>query len=435
MHHRSTPHQYLLRGLVLPALLLAIALITAPAATAGAQVGRGRLRGMEAAATCALPLVHDHYVGFHVGVPSGWTLSTFNGAIAVSRDTGSSETALLYPALLTAGLTPARFMAAAEKTIGQIAAAAGTTLAFRPLRPAGPLPRAAVGGQHVATGVRGQAGIVLVRTQTALATQQIVFYAFWTPSARYAADGPILSRIAPCYAPEPGMLFRIYQDQVFAFSLPLDWQVANEGQDSLDLVGAANQAWASYLLTLLPPSAGVTGPRSLLLYVFARAHIQIGRILSSSDGPQQSEPNGSVQQQQIVEFTGTYLGHAVHGLVAVLSDVGTADTTGVLRLGMATVGAWNGVNSGLIRLMSSIQHNDAQDQATWAHLIQHIEQNDQQVQQFDDVIRNVQDVRDPETGTVYEAPYDAYDPTGPQGPGYYLNKGKALVKLTPVNHQ
>src|SRR5581483_1810113 len=172
-----------------------------------------------------------------------------------------------------------------------------------------------------------------------------------------------------------------------------------EGQDSIDLVGEAHQAWASYLLTLLPPGSGVTGPRSLLLYVFAHAGIQISHILSSTDGPQRPQQNGAVQQQEIVEFTGTYAGHAVHGLVAVLSDVGTADTTGVLRLGMATVGAWNGVNSGLIRLMSSIQHNDAQDQAQWAHLTQRMEQNDQQTQQFDNVIRNVQDVQDPATGT------------------------------------
>lgn len=424
---------FLPRGVGLLALLLIIAM--APAATTSARAARGAAPGMEAASACALPLVRDHYVGFHLGVPGGWTLSTFNGAIAVSRDTSGAEAVVLYPALLTAGLTPARFMAAAEQAIGQIAAATGTTLAFHPLRPSGQLPRATVTGRHGAAGVSGQAGILLVRDQTALAARQVVFYVFWTPSARYAADRPILSGIAPCYGPEAATLFRLYQDQVFAFSLPLGWQVANEGQDSIDFVGEARQAWASYLLTLLPPSAGVTGPRSLLLYVFAHAHIQITHILSSTDGPQQPQRNGSVQQQEIVEFTGTYAGRAVHGLVAVLSDVGTADTTGVLRLGMATVGKWNAVNSGLIRLMTSIQHNDAQDQAQWAHLTQRIEQNDQQTQQFDNVLRNVQDVEDPATGTVYEAPYDAYNPDGPEGPGYYLDKGGILVRLRQVNHQ
>lgn len=436
MNHRSTtPHQHLLRGLGLPALLLAIAISIMPVATASAHAARNAPRGMEAAAACALPLVRDHYVGFHIGVPDGWTLSTFNGAIALSRDTSGSEAAMLYPALLTAGLTPARFMAAAEKTIGQIAAAIGITLAFRPLSPAGHLPRAAVSGRHGSASVRGQAGILLVPDHTALAAQQVVFYVFWTPSARYAADHASLSGIAPCYGPEPGTLFRLYQDQVFAFSLPLGWQVTNEGQDSIDLVGEAQQAWASYLLTLLPPGSGVTGPRSLLLYVCARAGIQIAHILSSTDGPAQPQQNGAVQQQEIVEFTGTYAGRAVHGLVAVLSDVGTADTTGVLRLGMATVGTWNAVNSGLIRLMTSIQHNDAQDQAQWAHLTQQMEQNDQQTQQFDNVLRGVQDVQDPATGTVYEAPYDSYDLNGPDGPGYYIDKSGTLVKLTPVNHQ
>ncbi len=433
MHHPAPRQQPRLQGRRLAVLLLALGL--APAATASAHAAHTVPRRMEAAAACALPLVHDHYVGFHIGVPGGWTLSTFNGAIAVSRDPSGAEAALLYPALMTAGLTPAHFMAAAEKAIGPIASATGTTLSFRPLRSAGSLPRATVSGRHGAVGVRGQAGLRLVRDHTALATQQIVFYVYWTPAARDAADRSILSAIAPCYGPEPGTLFRLYQDQVFAFSLPLGWQVSNEGQDSIDLVGEGQQAWASYLLTLLPPSAGVTGPRSLLLYVCARAGIQIGHILSSSDGPRQPQQDGAVQQQEIVEFTGTYASHAVHGLVAVLSDVGTADTTGVLRLGMATVGRWNAVNSGLIRLMTSIQHNDAQDQAQWAHLTQRLEQNDQQVQQFDNVLRNVQDVQDPATGTVYEAPYDAYDPNGPDGPGYYLDKSGTLVKLTPVNHQ
>jgi hypothetical protein len=47
----------------------------------------------------------------------------------------------------------------------------------------------------------------------------------------------------------------------------------------------------------------------------------------------------------------------------------------------------------------------------------------------------VQDVQDPATGTIYQAPYDAYDPNGPDGPGYYLNKGGTLVRLNVINHE
>jgi hypothetical protein len=44
---------------------------------------------------CPLPLVHDVYDGFHVGVPSGWDLSTMGGEISVAPSPGSPEGVLL----------------------------------------------------------------------------------------------------------------------------------------------------------------------------------------------------------------------------------------------------------------------------------------------------------------------------------------------------
>jgi len=90
---------------------------------------------------------------------------------------------------------------------------------------------------------------------TALAAQQIVFYVFWTPAARYAADRAILSGIAPCYGPEPGTLFRLYQDQVFAFSLPLGWQVATGSfitQNDVDQAAKVCDLGAAVISSLFP---------------------------------------------------------------------------------------------------------------------------------------------------------------------------------------
>jgi hypothetical protein len=428
----SSLHRLRLPGLALTILLLALAVVPATAAPAPLA----RLFGPPAArAACGLPLVHDHYVGFHIGVPAGWDLSTFNGAIAVSKDSAGTEAALLYPALLTKGLTPARFFAAARTTVQQIAAAAGSTLTFHLTSQPGQLPQASVTARVGVVSEQGHAAILVVPAQTALAVRQVVFAVYWAPPARLAAERARLARIAACYGPEPGTLYRLYQDQVFAFALPVGWQVADEGQDSIDLVGDARHALAGYLLTLLPASAGVTTPRSLLTYVFGQAHIRLDRILWSTDGPRHPQANGAVQQQEIVEFTGQYNGNAVHGLASVLSDAGSAVTTGVLRLGLARVDQWNAVNSGLIRVMTGIQHKTTQDQAQWAHVTQQWEKFDQTTQQFDNVIRGVQDVQDPATGTVYEAPYDTYRPTGPDGPGYYLDQGGTLVKLQPLHHQ
>ena len=61
-----------------------------------------------AAAGCTLPLTHDALDGFHIGVPSGWDLFTFNSTIVVSKDPSlNTEETNVTPVLMTPGLTPA----------------------------------------------------------------------------------------------------------------------------------------------------------------------------------------------------------------------------------------------------------------------------------------------------------------------------------------
>jgi hypothetical protein len=72
-----------------------------PAAAAATEAASAQV----SAASCPLPLVHDIYDGFHVGVPSGWDLSTMNSEIAVEPSPSSPEGVILYPALLTGGTT------------------------------------------------------------------------------------------------------------------------------------------------------------------------------------------------------------------------------------------------------------------------------------------------------------------------------------------
>src|SRR5271169_1910512 len=61
--------------------------------------------------SCSLPLTHDGYQGFHVGVPAGWDLSTLDGTVSVAKNTSGTEAALIYPAALTSSLTPSSFFA------------------------------------------------------------------------------------------------------------------------------------------------------------------------------------------------------------------------------------------------------------------------------------------------------------------------------------
>jgi hypothetical protein len=371
------------RVLLLAALVLVAAPFAAPAAGTVAAAG-----------TCSLPLTHDRYDGFHIGVPAGWGLSSFNDTIAVTRDPSATEMAVVYPALLTHGLTPASFYAAYSRVLEQYAATDHNQLSFRLTSAAGQLPQAVVTGRAGRVQVAGRATVTVLHYATAIAASEVVFSAYWAPTARLAADSTLLAGIGRCYGPEAGTVYQVVQDQVFAFALPQGWKVSDEGQDNVDIVGDGGQADASYLLTLLPTSEAGTTPRSLLDAVLGRLHIQVTRFISSSDTPLQQNASGGVSGEEVDEFTGQFAGKAVHGLVYVTSSAGGSVTSGVLRLGLANATAWNGVNSGLIKVMTSIQHSAGQDAAQWHHLTSQWQQFNQTTQQFDDVLNGVQEVQD-----------------------------------------
>jgi hypothetical protein len=423
MNKTTRPSRALLRRLLLPAVLVLVgAPFAAPAGT------------MAASGPCSLPLTHDRYDGFHIGVPAGWGLSTFNDTIAVTRDPSAAEMAVVYPALLTNGLTPASFYAAYSRVLEQYAATDHNQLSFHLTSTAGQLPQAVVTGRAGNVQVAGRATVTVLHYATALAASEVVFSAYWAPTTRLAADSTLLAGIGRCYGPEAGTIYQVVQDQVFAFALPQGWKVSDEGQDNVDIVGDGGHADASYLLTLLPTSEAGATPRSLLNAVFGRLHIQVTRFISSSNTPLQQNASGGMSGEEVDEFTGQFAGKAVHGLVYVTSSAGGSVTSGVLRLGLADATAWNGVNSGLIKVMTSIQHSTGQDAAQWQHLTSQWQQFSQTTQQFDDVLNGVQEVQDPTTGQVYAAPYDTYETNGPDGAGYYLQKGGFQQRLQEVSN-
>ncbi len=425
----------LTRGLTLLALMLATVGLTAGQApdSAYAQAAAQRA-GAPAASTCSLPLIHDSYDGFHVGVPAGWNLSTINDTILLTKDPSGAEAALVYPAVQTNGLTPARFFAAYSHLLQQSVAAAGGSLSFRMVGTSGGLPQAAVIERNGRVTVQGRAVVTLLRRQTARGAYLLVFSAYWAPASRLAADAAMLAAIGPCYGPEAGTLYQVYQDQVFAFALPLGWQVTNEGQDNLDLIGDGKRAKVSYLAMVAQSSQVGTTPTSVLNAVFSPAHIQIDRVLSSVNlGSQQTVTGGQASGERL-EFLGRYSNVAIHGLVYVEIAVDGSISSGVLRVAMATRDRWNADNSGLIKVMTSIRHSMAQDNQQYQHLTQQWQHFAQTTQQFDDVLNGVEEVRDPTTGTVYAAPYDSYKVNGPDGPGYYVNDGGFQQRLQPVSN-
>lgn len=391
--------------------------LSAPSRAAGIAATSG-------GSACPLPLTHDTYDGFHIGVPSGWYLSTLQGAIAVSASPSGTLGSLLYPALLTKGLTATSFFSSYMRYQQRLVSQEGGSLSFQLGQPRGGLPTASISLSSGQTHLRGGATVMVLPLRTQLASQEAVFFAYWAPTASLSANAGLLTAIGRCYGPERADLFQVFQDQVFTYIMPPRWTVLDEGQDDIDLRGP-QASRVSYVLYGILPGNGVSSPQTAITYIFGKLGITVTGVLST----EVFSNRDAYQAEEYLEFTAQWAGVAVHGLVFVGTDTSTSGTYGAMRLATAPTALWSSLNGGMIQMMGAIQHNFTQDLQSLQALNHQWQDFSGQVANFDDTLNSQQLVQDPSTGGYYEAPYSSYIVDGPDGPGYYLPNGQ---RLNPV---
>src|SRR5438552_440380 len=80
---------------------------------------------------CLDPVVHDRYDGFHVGVPSGWHLSSVGGLIVVFPDYSEKTEAVVQTAFVSGGQPARSFLSRMVAVFAGSAKRAGNSLTFR----------------------------------------------------------------------------------------------------------------------------------------------------------------------------------------------------------------------------------------------------------------------------------------------------------------
>ena len=368
-----------------------------------------------------LPLTHDTYDGFHVGVPSGWYLSTLGGTIAVSADPSGTVGSLLYPALLTKGLTATSFFMSYMRYQQKLVSQEGGSLSFQLQPTRGGLPAASMTLRSGQVQLRGEATVTVLALRAQLASQEAVFFAYWAPAARLAANAGLLAAIGRCYGPERADLFQVFQDAVFTYIMPPGWTVLDESQDNIDLRGP-QASDVSYVLYGILAGNGVDSPQTAINYMFGKLGITITSVLTK----ELFSNRDAFQAEEYLEFTAQWAGRSDHGLVFVGTNTSSSGTYGAMRLSTAPTALWNSINGGLVQMMGAIQHKFTQDLQSLQALNQQWQDFSGQVANFDDTLNGQQLVRDPSTGGYYEAPYSSYLVDGPDGPGYYLPNGQLL---------
>jgi len=380
------------------------------------------------ASSCALPLVHDIYDGFRVGVPASWDLSTMGGEISVAPSPTSSEGAVLYPALLTKDLTAATVFSTFMRFEEQLVQKTGSVFNYQVQTGAAGMPRASVRAEVNGVKLDGEATVAVLPLSTQLASSEAVVSLVFGPRAQFPAEAATLTAIGSCYGPEKATLFELYHQPPvapFSFIEPPGWHIGTEGQDDLSLDNAASTASATFdlwgpFVEGVNISQPINTPADAINYWFGKLGFQAPRVLSATT------VGGS---EEYMEFTATLNSTSVHGLMYMEVSSGGGSTAGVFRLALADSALWDSLNGALIEMAGSVQHDFTQDLQEIQNVNRQWQDFSGQVADFDDTLNNQQLVQDPSTGQLYEAPYSSYVVDGPDGPGYYLPDGQ---RLNPV---
>jgi hypothetical protein len=379
---------------------------------------------------CTLPVTHDPYEGFHIGVPNGWYLGRLNGMLVVSQNVAGTVEAVVEPVVLTRGLTAGHVFTSVSSTLKQEVAAGGSSISFRVTSRRGGLVQAVVHGAAGGTALTGQAGVAMVAHRTAHGSRLAVFYGYWAPGSQFRSERATLASIPACYGPQPGALLQIVRDQQFSYALPSGWTPS----EHFNVLGVQDGSVAGayyFFLEDATPSQGVTNAQTLLQYLFTSAGISVANTLYTVTGPSTTTVTGATSQAERTEFTGTLSGVGpLHGMATVNSVTGGGVTSGVVRLAISAPSLWNSLSGVLLEIAGGIQHSFVQDLQQIAQVSQQWQAFGQQVSGFDDALNGVDIVTDPLTGQNYMANYDAYDQEGPKGPGYYYGDDKLNI-ITP----
>lgn len=377
-------------------------------------------------ASCTLPLTHDTYDGFHIAVPQGWELTSLNGRVEVESDTAGTKAVVVTPALETGNLTPTSYFNSSFATLERQTRSGGGTVNATTRKGANGIPVASFTAHVSGVNLKGKATVSVLPLRTKLASTELVFIAYWAPALQFSSEENMLSSVGQCYGPEKATLFEVFRNKVFTYIAPPGWGIAGQNQNGL-ILNLGKTADVTYLLAEAVPASESGSAEGLIRYYLNSTGLEDVHALWTDTSPSETVSSGAEQQTAYEEFTGSIKGVADHGLVYSGADTGSDGfTSGVIRMALSTEGTWNALNSGLIQMAGSIQHKFIQDLEQLQSLNEEWQNFSGQVDNFDDVLNQQQLVEDPTTGTYYEAPYSAYDASGPDGPGYYTGNGQLL---------
>ena len=305
------------------------------------------------------------------------------GQIEVEKDAVGSEAVVVAPAAQTSGLTPASYFQSELSNFESLAAAGGTPITVTGNSSQNGIPSSTFTASINGQAASGQATVLVEPLADQASSSELVFVTDWAPQGVFGTESSLLTSIADCYGPEQGGLDQLVQTQAFTYMLPPGWSVPSGGEGRTSRVagqpGGRRRLPPRGRRAELPVRLATDRDRRLPRLRGDR----LGHLAVECHSARPERRGGEPGDE---EFTATFQGNPVHGLIYCDVSIGGGFNTGVIRIALAQAGSWNAINGALIQMMGAIQHSFVQDLQTINQLNQQWQSFSNQVANFDDTL-------------------------------------------------
>ncbi len=424
-----------------------------------------------AAYVCPFPVTNAPELAASYGVPEGWQVEKSNGTLAIMEDERNLTAAFVYTAKLEKDLSAETFLNQFGKIFDTAVTDAGGSFSL---------------GQVTVTGntatASAQASVSEGDLQGVFATSKdpgfVTFTAYWAPVDTFAAKEATLQDVVHCYTrstsltdaqltaaatakqaadqentaaaqgSNPWGAFSAGSDGAFSFQAPASWTSnANSAGESSGLALDAPGSDASVAFLYNLGRYGAADPEE-----FARTTMAVTYGIQATLSNHQT-----VDGVDVYDFHGTFSGKDVNGAVAVRIEPYQTFFAHYLGVMIANADKWTTYAPTLNQIQASIRLTDAGQELSSLPDIPNYDSaalfgenagagssvtssqsykdavDDQASQNWEDAMLGFQTMESPSTGDHYDVPLNSYNPTGPNGGGYYRKlPGGGLEQLSPV---
>ncbi len=412
--------------------------------------------------TCPYSITQSPELAMSYGVPDGWVVEIANGTLAIMEDESNLVTAFVYTAKLIQDLSATAFLNSFGDVFRATIEGAGGVFALGEITATDTVASAPA----TATVAEGDlAGTFMTEKEPGF----ITFTAYWAPTDQLAAKEATLQSVLNCYtrttaltdadlaaatvaaqsqttgqtSSAPWGALAQSSDTNFSFSIPNGWtsNVSSSGESTgLALDAPASDASVAFLYNV--GRYGVVDTEE-----FARSTMLITYGIDATLSNKQT-----VEGADIYDFNGMFNGKAVRGAATVRIDAYQTFFAQYLGVQIANADLWEAYAPTLNAIQSSIRLTDAGQQlsslpaqpnynteALFGDSVTSSQKykeevEDRSAENWSDAMRGYQTMESPSTGDTYDVPLNSYNPTGPNGGGYYRQlPGGGLEELSPVS--